>query len=289
MSNILVLEHCNVRVVTTKQLADFYGTDPAILSNNFKRNEHRFKKGVHFYRLEGEELRAFRTNHQFDDSSNRLNLLYLWTERGAARHAKMLNSEKAWEVFERLEETYFSLPEAQPSLPSASTRHLTNDEQALVSAIAEKFTETVIRPLYREILSMRDDHNALKAEVQSLRRTLAHYITNDGSAPAPSAPTPGKRRLEMQYEPPRAGSVVITTINMMTLEAFCERHKIYLSRRDRNSLSRKISTRCLKESAPMYRRYEGFDVKNNEYPEYIIREMMKEVHPDIALQQEATA
>ena len=33
--------------------------------------------------------------------------LYLWTTRGAARHAKMLNTEKAWEVFEELEDCYF--------------------------------------------------------------------------------------------------------------------------------------------------------------------------------------
>ena len=34
--------------------------------------------------------------------------LTLWTERGAARHAKMLNSDKAWDVFEMLEETFFN-------------------------------------------------------------------------------------------------------------------------------------------------------------------------------------
>lgn len=34
--------------------------------------------------------------------------LYLWTRRDAARHAKMLNTEKALEVFEKLEEFYFN-------------------------------------------------------------------------------------------------------------------------------------------------------------------------------------
>ena len=33
--------------------------------------------------------------------------LTLWTERGAARNAKMLNSDRAWDVFELLEETFF--------------------------------------------------------------------------------------------------------------------------------------------------------------------------------------
>lgn len=35
--------------------------------------------------------------------------LTLWTERGAARHAKMLNSDRAWDVFELLEETFFRI------------------------------------------------------------------------------------------------------------------------------------------------------------------------------------
>ncbi|MFO5253032.1 ORF6N domain-containing protein, partial [Salmonella enterica subsp. enterica serovar Stanley] len=34
--------------------------------------------------------------------------LILWTERGAARHAKMLETDQAWEVFEKLEDCYFS-------------------------------------------------------------------------------------------------------------------------------------------------------------------------------------
>lgn len=34
--------------------------------------------------------------------------LILWTERGAARHAKMLKTNQAWEVFEKLEDCYFN-------------------------------------------------------------------------------------------------------------------------------------------------------------------------------------
>ena len=37
-------------------------------------------------------------------------VFYLWTKRGAARHAKMLNTDRAWEVFEALEDNYFNRP-----------------------------------------------------------------------------------------------------------------------------------------------------------------------------------
>jgi hypothetical protein len=40
--------------------------------------------------------------------------LLLWTERGAARHAKILDTDQAWEVFERLEDAYFRARDAAP-------------------------------------------------------------------------------------------------------------------------------------------------------------------------------
>ncbi|EGA8634781.1 hypothetical protein ABRM53_005331 [Escherichia coli] len=43
--------------------------------------------------------------------------LILWTERGAARHAKMLETDQAWDVFEKLEDCYFS--QKDPSAPVA--------------------------------------------------------------------------------------------------------------------------------------------------------------------------
>ena len=33
--------------------------------------------------------------------------LYLWTKRGASRHAKILDTDKAWDVFDELEQSYF--------------------------------------------------------------------------------------------------------------------------------------------------------------------------------------
>lgn len=37
--------------------------------------------------------------------------LYLWTKLGASRHSKMLGTDKAWDMFDELEENYFSMRE----------------------------------------------------------------------------------------------------------------------------------------------------------------------------------
>lgn len=108
MNNLTVTEYKNIRVLTTQQIAEAYGTEPKVISNNFNRNKERYIEGKHFICLEGSELRDFKTNHQFEESS-RINKLYLWTEKGAFLHAKSLNTDKAWEVYDRLVDTYFEV------------------------------------------------------------------------------------------------------------------------------------------------------------------------------------
>lgn len=113
MNDLTVTEYKNIRVLTTQQIAEAYESDVRIISNNFNRNKERYVEGKHFVCLEGEELKAFKTNHHFDESS-RINKLYLWTEKGAFLHAKSLNTDRAWEVYDRLVDEYFE----KPKLPS---------------------------------------------------------------------------------------------------------------------------------------------------------------------------
>jgi hypothetical protein len=107
MNELQITEYENIRVLTTQQIAEAYGSDTRVISNNFNRNKERYIEGKHYICLEGEELKDFKTNHQFDESS-RINKLYLWTEKGAFLHAKSLNTDTAWEVYDRLVDSYFN-------------------------------------------------------------------------------------------------------------------------------------------------------------------------------------
>lgn len=104
---LAIAEYHNIRVLTTQQLADSYGTDTKTISNNFNRNKNRYIEGKHYICLENEEKRVFIDRHQFDDSSKKAIKLYLWTEKGAFLHAKSLNTDEAWDVYDRLVESYF--------------------------------------------------------------------------------------------------------------------------------------------------------------------------------------
>lgn len=107
MNDLAVTEYKNIRVLTTQQIAEAYGTDARVISNNFNNNKERYVTGKHYICLEGEELKEFKTNHKFYESS-KINKLYLWTEKGAFLHAKSLGTDKAWEVYENLVDFYFN-------------------------------------------------------------------------------------------------------------------------------------------------------------------------------------
>ena len=97
-------------VLTTRQLALFYGCSAEQIVQNFNANKERFVEGKHYFVLTGEALRLFKGQiDSIDDPLKFASCLYLWTKRGCARHAKMLKNDKAWEVFEALEDAYFSV------------------------------------------------------------------------------------------------------------------------------------------------------------------------------------
>ncbi len=97
-----------IRVLTSKQLAECYESTPVRIKQNFNENRNRFVDGKHYISLTGDELKAFKK--QVGNSylvANRASHLYLWTEKGALLHAKSLNTDKAWEVYDYLVDFYF--------------------------------------------------------------------------------------------------------------------------------------------------------------------------------------
>ena len=120
--NLQVVETNNQRVLTTAQIAEQYGTDAQIITNNFNRNKKRYTEGKHYFALEGEEKKAFLNLTQIDlGSAKNAKTLYLWTEKGALLHAKSLNTDQAWQAYEVLVDTYFSVRE-QGQLPQRPDR-----------------------------------------------------------------------------------------------------------------------------------------------------------------------
>lgn len=113
MYNLKVIENKGERVLTTEQLAQVYGVEEVRIRQGFSRNQERFEEGKHYYRLIGEELKEFKAKYLKDTNLKFVSELLLWTERGANRYCKILDTDKAWEQFDNLEETYFRTKETK--------------------------------------------------------------------------------------------------------------------------------------------------------------------------------
>lgn len=104
-------------VITTKTLAEVYECKEQQITQNFNNNKDKFEEGKHYFKLQGEKLKEYkRVIEDFDEPLYKeikfAPVLILWTKRGASRHCKMLGTERAWEMFDTLEENYFN-----PTIP----------------------------------------------------------------------------------------------------------------------------------------------------------------------------
>lgn len=177
MNELPITEYKNIRVLTTQQIAEAYGSDTRVISNNFNRNKDRYVEGKHYICLEGDELKDFKTNHQFDESS-RINKLYLWTEKGAFLHAKSLNTDTAWEVYDRLVDNYFEKPKAVP---------MTTDQKIQLLAQGNVELTERIDKVDKDLQEFKADMPLLALECQRITRAKNQKVVplmGGKSAPA---------------------------------------------------------------------------------------------------------
>lgn len=106
MNELQIIRYNNVPVITSKQIADAYGTNTNTITKDFNRNKQRYVEGKHYVVLTGSALKEFKTRGQ-NVTLSKSKSLYLWTERGALMLAKSINTDVAWEAYERLVDFYF--------------------------------------------------------------------------------------------------------------------------------------------------------------------------------------
>ena len=143
MHKLVVIESRGKRVLTSAQIAECYDTTVDCIKQNFHANRNRFIEGKHYIALTGTELREFKNKvrnpypdksdsenevsiphsaeikarYQFNTQFKYAKSLYLWTEKGALLHAKSLNTDKAWQVYDYLVDYYFRARENEPEIP----------------------------------------------------------------------------------------------------------------------------------------------------------------------------
>lgn len=107
MENLQVIEVKGQRVLTTKQIAELYETEEDKIRWNYKYNKGKYKEGKHYILIQGDELRELKRECEFHTLLKQAKSVCFWTEKGALLHAKSLNTDKAWEVYDYLVDFYF--------------------------------------------------------------------------------------------------------------------------------------------------------------------------------------
>lgn len=162
--DLQIIEYRGQRVVTTEQLAAGYGATEQMITNNFNRNKSRFVEGKHYFKLSGGDVEILRNSFSGLQISSKARTLTLWTERGAANHAKILETDQSWEFYDDMAEFYFTRRAsiATPATPLTLSRK----ELALMVIEAEERAEAAAL-----------ETRTLSATVESLEKHFTKGMT----------------------------------------------------------------------------------------------------------------
>lgn len=142
MQDLQVIKVKGQRVLTTKQIAELYGADVGTIQHNFRYSKKNYQLGKHYIELSGKDLQEFKDDPKMHEQIKYAKHLYLWTEKGALLHAKSLNTDKAWEVYDHLVDFYFRAKEEKPE--TAQGQQASEKKAVIpVNTRTEKMPETI--------------------------------------------------------------------------------------------------------------------------------------------------
>ena len=107
------------KAMLVKDIAEIHGKEVKEINRLINNNIDRFKKDIDLI-----DLKQVISNHLFSEYGftkaqwGNSNNIYLLSERGYSKLLKILEDDKAWEVYEELVDNYFSMRAEQKRLPS---------------------------------------------------------------------------------------------------------------------------------------------------------------------------
>lgn len=168
MNSLQIIEHESQRVLTTQQLAKVYETSTENINKNFQRNKNRFEERRDYYIITGEKLRELKNDPTISPLVGKnASQVMVWTERGANRHSKILDTDRAWQQFDVLEETYFKVKKLSPMEWVKLQNEALIEVDERVSGI-----ETDVRDLKENKPLNPGEYNYLNGQVRKRVRTI---------------------------------------------------------------------------------------------------------------------
>jgi len=156
MDKMNVVEVRGIRVLTTQQIAKAYGVTKDKVIYNFNYNKSRYIKGKHYIEVVGDELRELKRTYENQISFKYAKSLYLWTEKGALLHAKSINTDKAWEVYDYLVDHYFRSEEImkKQAYEELCRQQASENSQMVVNVPENVEIQNALREVHRYLIAV---------------------------------------------------------------------------------------------------------------------------------------
>ena len=182
------------KCMLAKDIADIHGQSLSEINRRINNNRNHFKDGIDVINLlngsetSKEESVMFLKHIGFTQNAlNRLKYIYLLSERGYLKLVKLLEDEKAWEIYEELVDNYFNMRSAVKDDDKAILRHKrleimeenskTRQAQLMYKVAMETKSETMKQKLLNKIaerMTGEEFHN----HVPSKQDYSATWIAN---------------------------------------------------------------------------------------------------------------
>ena len=150
------------KCMLAKDIADIHGQQLKTINQLINNNKKRFKDGIDVINLlsTSQVLRNFAEENGLI-TNNRVKYIYLLSERGYLKLVKLLEDEKAWEIYEELVDNYFNMRSAVKDDDNAILRHKrleiieenskTRQAQLMYKVAMETESETMKQKLLNKI------------------------------------------------------------------------------------------------------------------------------------------
>ncbi|WP_273125779.1 ORF6N domain-containing protein [Bacillus weihaiensis] len=159
----------NKRAMLVKEIAEIHNQPLAEINRRINNNKNRFKNGVDIIDLlNGSEPFRNIAHQNGWIGSNRTQNVYILSERGYSKLLKILEDDKAWDLYEELVDGYFNMRQV---LDYSNLSPELQMFQSLFQTVANQQLKN--KELENRLIQQEQENKQTKSEVKGIREVVA--------------------------------------------------------------------------------------------------------------------
>lgn len=165
-----------VDVITSDLIAKEHGMDKFQVNQLYKRNEDRFMEERDIFIISKKSLNGSQPYRDLF-TNNKQKAAYLFTERGYFKLVKIMNNDRAWDVYEHMMDVYFSAKQLKDMSPTdlldAWRAKISQDVEKISNRVDDIAAHTDYHPDYATVTAWYNT-NKLKLKENQTWKGVGH-------------------------------------------------------------------------------------------------------------------